>query len=165
MENSSFKRSSFQGAKHHAGDLVDVVGTIKIFEPSIAVRVHPALMLCEMILGAPSFAIRRELIPTGGWDAAAPGPSISTVSPQRRFRGFGSAGRQHSDWRVISKNSLTRQHVRPDGIRQRFQKGCRFAIPIGQGGAVNVDPLALQDTALTIERRVICAFVDQHMGQ
>jgi len=37
-----------------------------IFEPCIAIRRHPALILCKMIFGVLPFAIWRELILTCG---------------------------------------------------------------------------------------------------
>jgi len=42
-----------------------------------------------------------------------------------------------------------------DGIGQRFQKGGGLADPIGQGGAVKVKALAVEDLALAIEWQVI----------
>ena len=52
-----------------------------------------------------------------------------------------------------------------DGVGQRFQQGGGFAHPIRQCRAVDVEPVALEDLALPVERQVICVFVDQHMGQ
>ena len=39
-----------------------------------------------------------------------------------------------------------------DGIGQRRQQRGRFADPVGQRGAVEVQPFALEDLALAVER-------------
>jgi len=40
----------------------------------------------------------------------------------------------------------------PDGIGERFQKRRGLADPVGQRRTVEVEPLALEDLALAIER-------------
>ena len=52
-----------------------------------------------------------------------------------------------------------------DGFSERFQQGRRFADPVGQGRAVEVEPFAAEDLALPIEWQVVGIFVDQRMGQ
>jgi len=52
-----------------------------------------------------------------------------------------------------------------DGIGQRLQQGGGLADPIGQGGAIQIEPFAVEDLALAVERQVIGIFADQHMGQ
>lgn len=52
-----------------------------------------------------------------------------------------------------------------DGIGERFQKRSGLADPIRQRRAVEVEPLALEDLALAIERQMVGVFGDQDMGQ
>ena len=52
-----------------------------------------------------------------------------------------------------------------DGVRQRFEQGGGFTNPVGQGGAVQIDPLALEYLALPVERQMIGIFIDQHMRE
>ena len=52
-----------------------------------------------------------------------------------------------------------------DGIGQRFQKGSGFANPIGEGRAVEVEAITVEDLTLTIERQMVGIFADQNMGQ
>ena len=40
-----------------AGNLADIAGTIKVFEPGIAVGVHPAGIFGQMVLGVLAFAV------------------------------------------------------------------------------------------------------------
>ena len=47
-----------------AGDLAYLTRAIQVFEPGIAVGMHPAGILGQVILGMLAFAIGRELIPT-----------------------------------------------------------------------------------------------------
>jgi len=42
-----------------------------------------------------------------------------------------------------------------DGIGQGFQQGGGFADPVGQGGAVEIEPLAVEDLALALKRKVV----------
>ena len=79
-------RANLRLTLRHAGDFADFAGAIEIFEPGIAVRMHPTLILCEMIFGVLPFAVWRELIPTGGWDTAAARRSIAAISPEPRCR-------------------------------------------------------------------------------
>ena len=116
----------------HAGDFTDTAGTVEAFEPSITIGVHPALILCKVILGMLSFAIWRELIPAGWWGIAAPRPLVSPIGPKaRRCRLAGPWG-QHLHRGVVSKDGLSIQHMPSDGIRQRFQKRRGFAHPVSQ---------------------------------
>ena len=78
------------------------------------------------------FAVWRELIPTGGWDIAAPGPFIPAISPEPRRRGLAGAGGQHLHRGVVCKDRLSGQHMPPDSIRQRFQQRRGLADPVGQ---------------------------------
>ena len=52
-----------------------------------------------------------------------------------------------------------------DGVGQWLQKRRRLADRVGQGRAVQVQPVALEDLALPVEREVIGVFVDQHVRQ
>ncbi len=44
-------------ASGQAGDLADLAGAIQVYEPGIAVRVHPAGTLGQVILGVLAFAV------------------------------------------------------------------------------------------------------------
>lgn len=116
----------------HASDLADVAGTIEVFEPGIAVSVHPTLIFCEVIFGVLPFAIWGELIPTGGWRVAVPWAFIPAIGPKPGSCGFAGAWCEHLDGCVVCKDGPTGQHMPPDGICQRFQHCCEFANPIHQ---------------------------------
>lgn len=53
----------------------------------------------------------------------------------------------------------------PDGIGQRFQQSSGFTDPIRQGGAIQIEAFTVKDLALTVQRKMIGIFADQHMGQ
>ena len=116
----------------HASDLADITRAIEVFEPGITIRMHPALVLCEVIFGMLPFAIRRELMPARRRHITAPWSFIPAIGPEPRCRRFACAGGQHFDGRVVCKDRLSRQNMAANGIRQRFQKRGRFAHPIGQ---------------------------------
>ncbi len=52
-----------------------------------------------------------------------------------------------------------------DSIGQGFQQGGGFADPDDQGGAVEIEALAVEDLALAVKRQVIGILADQDMGQ
>ena len=68
-------------------------------------------------------------------------------------------------WLTIREDRLSGQHMPPDGLCQRLQQRRGLADPVGQRRAVEVEPLALEDLALAIERQMVGVFGDQHMRQ
>lgn len=117
-----------------------------------------------MVLGMLPFAIRRELIPVCGRGIATPRSFIPTVSPKACRPSLIDAGCEHLNRPIIGKDRLPCQHTPSNGIRQWYQQRSGLADPIHQRWTVNADPIALGDATLPIQWKVICAFVDQHMG-
>jgi hypothetical protein len=72
----------------HAGDFMDITGSVELVEPGIAVRVHPALVAGQMFCRVLALAVDGELIPGSGWRAvgsgASPWPFIPCVCPEPR---------------------------------------------------------------------------------
>ena len=149
----------------HAGDFTDGPGAVEVFEPGIAVGMHPATVAGEMIFGMLALAVAGEAIPGGGRGQPAPGAFIAGIGPEPCGLGLAGARRQHANWRVIGKDRFAGQDVPPDGIGQGLQQGGGFANPVGQCRAVDVEPVAVKDLALAVKRKVIGVFVDQHMGK
>jgi len=52
-----------------------------------------------------------------------------------------------------------------DGSGQRFQQGGGLADPVGHGGAVEVEPFAIEDLALAVKRQMVGILADHHMGE
>lgn len=50
-------------------------------------------------------------------------------------------------------------------VHDGLQVDCGFANLVRQNRAVQIKTRACEDLALTIERQMICLFVDQHMGE
>ena len=126
---------------------------------------HPALILCEMILRVLALAVRREPIPTGGWNVAAPWPFVTAISPQSCRLRLASAWRQHPDRGIVCEDCRPGQNVLSDGVRQRLQQCRGLTNPVSQGRAIEIDPVARKYLALTIEWQMVGIFVDQHMRQ
>ncbi|MBP1807797.1 hypothetical protein J2Z33_003678 [Rubellimicrobium aerolatum] len=53
----------------------------------------------------------------------------------------------------------------PDRIGQGLEERGGLAHPVGQGGAVEVEAVALEDLALPMERQMIGMLAHQHMGE
>jgi len=132
----------------HAGHLVDIVLAEEIVEPSIPIRVHPALELAQMTGGMFAFAVSAELVPCGGWISTGPRPLVADIGPDpgRRAFLFGL----HFEGCVIREYRLTGPDVSANDIGQRLQQLCRLADPSCQRGAIQVNSFAGEDLALTI---------------
>lgn len=115
-----------------ASDLADIAGAIQVFKSGIAVGVHPAGIFGEVIFGMLAFAVARELIPTGGWDGAAPRPLVTAIDPKSAGLGLAGAWCQHRHGSVIGEDCLASQHMPSDGVSQWLQQSGRFADPICQ---------------------------------
>lgn len=72
----------------HARYLVHLALFVQPVEAGIAIRMHPALELGEVVGRVLALAIRAELIPRGGRTVAAPWAFIANVSPYPRRRAF-----------------------------------------------------------------------------
>ena len=149
----------------HAGDLADGAGAIELVEAGIAVGMHQAAEAGEMVLRVLALAVAREAIPGRRRSRAAPGPLVADIGPEPGGPGLAGAGREHADRRVVGEDRPGREHVPADGVGQRREQRGRLADPVGQGGAVEVEPVALEDLALAIERQVVGVLADQHMGE
>jgi hypothetical protein len=55
--------------------------------------------------------------------------------------------------------------VPADGVGERREQRGGLADPVGEGGAVEIEPIALEDLALAIERQVVGVLADQHMRE
>ena len=90
---------------------------------------------------------------------------IADIGPKPCGPGFARTRRQQLYRRIIGKQGLSLEDMPRDGVRQRLKQGCRFTNPIRQGGAVQIDPLALEYLALPVQRRMIAILRNQNMGE
>ncbi len=66
---------------------------------------------------------------------------------------------------VVRMDRRAVEDVPADRLGQRLQKGRTLAHPLGERRAVQVDAVALEDLALTVERKVVAVLADEHMGE
>ena len=149
----------------HAGDLGDAARPVQPLEAGIAVCMHPAGEVLEMANGPTALAIGRKPIECRRRGGACPRPFVSDIGPNPGSLGFTGAGHLHPDRRVVGENGLAAQHVPANRFGERFQQSRRSPDPISQRRALQIDPIALGDLGLTIERKVVGVFADQHMRQ
>lgn len=147
------------------GDFADSAGAIEVFEPGITIGMHPAVEAGEVILRMLALSVAGEAIPGRRGRRPGPWPFVPGIGPEPRRLCLSSAGRQHAHRRVIGEDRRGRQDVAADRIGQRLQQGGGFADPVGQGGAVEVEAVTLEDLALAVERQMIGIFAHQHMGE
>lgn len=152
-------------ASGHAGDLADGAGAIEVFEPGIAVGVHPAAEPGEVILGVLALAVAGEPIPGRGRGLPAPRSFVAGIGPEPCRLGLAGAGGQHADRRVVCKDRLGRQNMATDGVGQGFQQGGGLADPVGQRRAIKIKAFAVEDLALAIQGKMVGIFADQDVRQ
>jgi hypothetical protein len=148
-----------------AGHLADAAGSAELPKASIGVSVHPACEGGEVPLRVLASTIRGEAVVDCRWGRTCPGPLVADVGPQPRGGRAAGARREHVQRRVVGEDRLARQHVPADGVGERLQQRSRAPNPVGQGGALEVDALALEDLALAIERQVVGVLRHQHVGE
>ena len=73
--------------------------------------------------------------------------------------------RMATRWLTVGEDRLPGPDVLADGVGQRLQKRRDAAYPIREGGAPQVDPVAFEDLALTMQRQVIRVLRHQHVSQ
>ena len=143
----------------------DCAGPIENLEPGITIGMHPAVEAGEVVLRVLTLAVAGEAIPGGRGRRAGPGPLVTGIGPEPGGPGLASARRQHLHRRVVGEDRLGREDMAADRIGQRLQQGGGLADPVGQGRAVEVEAVTLEDPALAVERQMIGIFVHQHMGE
>jgi len=126
---------------------------------------HPAAVSGDVVLRVLSIADTRERILCRRWCQSAPRALISDIAPEPCGLCLAGAGRQHADRCIVGKDRLCRQNVPSDGIGQGFQQGCCLADAVGQGRAIKIEPLAVEDLALQVKRQMVGILADQNVGQ
>src|SRR3954471_25047393 len=126
---------------------------------------HPASEALQVAGGMLALAIDGEPIAGGGRIGSEPGLLVADVGPDPRRPGAALARRLQLDRRVVGEDRRTAQDVTLDSVGQRLQQHRRLADPAGQGRAVEVDPLTLEDLALPVERQMIAVLRHQHTGE
>ena len=80
-------------------------------------------------------------------------PIVAHVNPQPTGLGPTQPWSQHRDSRVVAVDLLCGEDVAADRRHDRIEQPGRLANPVAQGRAVQFDPLAGVDLALTIQRQ------------
>src|SRR3954447_13063413 len=106
---------------------------------------HLAGAVPDPVLGVDIGHRRRQVAPPG---AVVPGKA-----PEITGAGFARAGRQHRQARVVAEQLGRTQDAAEQPFPQRLEPPCRPAHPVRQGGAVEMDAVALQDLGLTYSGR------------
>ena len=91
----------------HAGDFMDITGSVEIVEPGIAIGMHPALVPGQMFCGMLALAVGGELIPRRRWIITAPWPFVADIGPDPGGFAFASAWRLHLQGSVVCKDRLS----------------------------------------------------------
>lgn len=147
----------------HARHFMDVLVGEEVVEPGVPIHMDPALVVGQMLGGMLAFANRAELVPRSWGRLAIPWPFIPDIGPDEGCYTllFGL----HLDGRVIREDGCACPNMSTDGVGQRFQKLCGLPDPSCQSRSVKIDPLALHDLALPIQRAVVRVFAYQNMRQ
>jgi methyl-accepting chemotaxis protein len=130
---------------------------------------HEAAEAGEMVFRMLALAVAREAILGRRRRRSAPGALVAGVGPEPGGLRLAGARREHADRRVVGEDRPIvlggREHVPADGVGQRREQRGGLADPVGEGGAVQVEPVALEDPGLAVERQVVGVLADQDMGE
>ena len=148
-----------------AGDLTDGVLPVQLSEARVVVRVHPAGEGLQMALRVLALPVGRELVPGRGRRRPAPGPLVADVDPHPCGGGPAAAGGEHGDGGVVREERPAAERVPPDGGGERLQERRRAPDPVRQRRAVEIEPVASVDLALTIQGQVVAVLGHQDVGQ
>ena len=118
---------------------------------------HLAGAVPDPVLGVDIGHRRRQVAPPG---AVVPGEA-----PEIAGAGFALAGRQHRQARVVAEQLGRTQDAGEQQLPQRLQPPCRPAHPVRQGGAVEMDAVALQDLGLAVQWQTVVVLRHRHLGQ
>jgi len=88
---------------------------------------------------------------------------VADIDPQPSGLRPTKPGSQHRDSRIVAVDFLAGEDVPPDPRDHRVEQPSRLSDPIGQRGAVEVEPLAGVNLALAIERQMVAVLRHQQM--
>ena len=94
-----------------------------------------------------------------------PGPFVADIGPKPGRLGFAGTRSQQLYRRVVGKESLSLLNIVPNGRGQTLKQRGGFANPVGQGGAIQINAIAIVYLTLPVQRQVIAIFGNQHMSQ
>jgi hypothetical protein len=109
-------------------------------------------------------AARRVGVDHGWRIGPGPGPVVAGDRPEVAGLGATSSGIEHRGDGLIDEELARSEQLFAHQGPDRLQLGGGVAGPVGQGGAVDLDVLALQALGLTVERGVVGVLGDQHLG-
>ena len=108
-------------------------------------------------------AIGREGEPNRGRSLIGAWAAIAYIGPEPSALRSSVAWCEHRDGGVVGMKPGRGEHVSAHRL-YGGEQGDQSAEPAGEGGAVEIDAVASIDLGLSVERRVIAIFRDQHMG-
>ena len=118
---------------------------------------HLAGTVPDPVLGVDVGHRRRQV--------ALPGAVVPGKAPEIAGPGPALAGRQHRQARIVAEQLGRTQHAGEQQLPQRLQPPRRPAHPVRQGGAVEMDAVALQDLGLAVQRQAVVVLRHRHLGQ
>lgn len=135
---------------------------IQLSRTGIAVGLQDPAEVFEMSTGMLPLAIRRVSKPYRRRRRVACGSVIAHIRPQARRFGFAGAMCKCANRRVIGVDFMTTHDMAVEGVDQRPEQLAALADPVGQGRAFQIHALAGVDLGLSIQRKMVNEFGDQH---
>lgn len=109
--------------------------------------------------------VRAVVIDRRRWRLATPGPIVPDIDPEPPGLGLAAARIEHRHRGVVGMELGRAHDVAAQGLDQRLEQPCGAADPVGQGGAVELDPFSRVDLSLAIQRQVVAVLRHEHVGQ
>lgn len=145
----------------HAGDLAKEAGAAEVLKAGIVVGTHPYAEAGEMIVRVLILAILGEAL-LGRWrHRSAPRTLITGVGPEPGHPVV-LPPMNASFWTGVSSANIASAEIahRPATSADGFGSAVDLPTPVGERGAVEVEPVALENPALAVGRQVVGVFAD-----
>src|SRR2546427_3633723 len=141
----------------------DITALSELRIGAIAVDLQDAAESRKM-LGRPGMFTVGGIDVGNAWrSAAGPGPLVGRIGPQLALLDAPAPRIEYRCRRLVGEQLGRLLQLLQEPRMHRPQRESGAAYPVRQGGAIERDALACIDLRLTIERRVIGIFGDQHM--
>jgi hypothetical protein len=134
-------------------------------EPGVTVDMKNAAEVLEMRSRTFSFAVWRIQIDRGRRLRPAPCSLLAGVGRKPSSLSAPSTWIKHRYGRVIGEQMIRSEYVSCKAFVQRLEPPAGTANLSSERRTRKIDPVAAEDLRLTVERRVIAIFADQHLRE
>ncbi|ANP89856.1 hypothetical protein BA011_29640 (plasmid) [Rhizobium leguminosarum] len=148
----------------HAGGLDDLVAVELLVTP-IAIGMHHAAEVCEVVSRMHALAVRAIVISDGTGSGGLIATAVEDVDPDPAGFCLAPSGVENIDGGIVRMYSVKRGDMGPDSKDERRKQTRYAADPVSHYGSGDVYPQPIVHLGQAVERDVIVEFGDHDMGE